>query len=98
MPYVKIHKSYKPDKELMVVVAGRRVHFGNPNMPIKPGTPDGDNYCKRSYSMGNVNNPFKPNYWSRRHWGCSGYKSSKRRAFKAGDVVHVPQSLIDRHK
>ena len=78
---------YKPstrkDKQLMVDVKGKTIHFGNPNMPEYPGTKRGDNYCTRSFYIKangefTRDNPLSPNYHSRRKlWNCEGKRSMK---------------------
>ena len=76
----EIYKSTRKNKQLMVDVNGKTIHFGNPTMPEYPGTKRGDNYCTRSYGIGNTNNPSSANFWSRKYlWNCIGKKSKKNK-------------------
>lgn len=56
------------------------VHFGDPNMREFPGTKRGNNYCSRSFGIGNLKNTQSANFWSRWYlWNCKGKKSYKKR-------------------
>ena len=78
-----IKPSNRKDKQYMVNVNGRLVHFGDPTMKEYPGTKRGDNYCTRSAGIKDkagsktsqdINSP---NFWSRKFlWGCKGRKST----------------------
>lgn len=77
-------KSTRKNKQMMVKVGSKVVHFGDPTMKEYPSTKRGDAYCARSYGIkdkyGNPtrNNPESANYWSRKHlWGCQGKKSRR---------------------
>jgi len=71
-----IKKSTRKNKQLMVNVNGKTVHFGDPKMPEYPGTKRGDAYCARSYGIKGRNNIKSPNFWSRKVlWKCKGKKS-----------------------
>jgi len=77
-----VKKSSRKNKQLMVDVNGKTVHFGDPTMPEFPGTKRGDNYCARSFGIGNIDNPKSANFWSRKYlWNCKKKKSLKQEMF-----------------
>ena len=87
MPYtiingkrITIAPSTRENKQLMATFPnGRVVHFGDPSMKEYPGTSRGDNYCARSSGIKGVDDPYSPNYWSRKYlWHCVGKKSVKK--------------------
>ena len=74
-----IFKSTRKNKQLMVRVNNKLVHFGDPSMREYPGTKRGDAYCARSFGIGNVDNVESANFWSRKYlWNCKGKKSIKK--------------------
>jgi hypothetical protein len=78
----KIKKSPRKNKEYVAVSpSGKKVHFADPNMPEFPGTKRGDNYCARSFGIGNLNNKSSANFWSRQLWSCKGKKSVSKDPF-----------------
>lgn len=77
-----VQKSTRKNKEWMVEVNGKTVHYGDPTMKEYPGTSRGDNYCARSYGIGKKYNLLgditSPNTWSRKDlWDCKGKKSKR---------------------
>lgn len=78
---MSFEKSNRKDKRFIKVVNGKKVHFGDQNSDIRPGTSKGDSYCARSYGITDKNgNPTRddilsPNYWSRKVWRCKEKKS-----------------------
>lgn len=71
-----IQKSTRKNKQLMVKVNGKLIHFGDPKMPEFPGTKRGDNFCTRTYGIKGRNDITSPNFWSRKYlWKCKGKKS-----------------------
>jgi hypothetical protein len=78
-----IKKSSRKNKEYVAVApSGKKIHFADPTMSEYPGTKRGDNYCARSYGIGNLKNPKSANFWSRSLWSCDGKKSISRRRFQ----------------
>lgn len=85
----KVSKSPKDDKQLLSKsIDGKKpklkVHFGDPDMKEYPGTKRGDNYCARSYGIGEKYNilgdPKSANTWSRLYlWNCKKKKSMDKR-------------------
>lgn len=76
----KISSSQRKGKQLRVTSLSlkRPVHFGDPSMKEFPGTKRGDNYCARSFGIGNTKNPSSANFWSRKYlWNCVKKKSKK---------------------
>lgn len=77
-----ISKSNRKGKEYMVrLPSGKEVHFADPTLIEYPGTKRGDNYCARSYGIGNLKNKKSANYWSRELWSCIGKKSVSKNKF-----------------
>lgn len=84
----KINNSLRKDKEYVVNVNGKKIHFADPNLKEFPGTKRGDNYCARSLGIAkkyNIKNDLtSPNYWSRKLWSCKGDKSVSKKKFYKG--------------
>lgn len=76
-----IYRSNRKNKEYMVDVNGKFVHFADPNMPEYPGTKRGDNYCARSSGIKGKDNLNSANFWSRKLWSCRNKKSTSKRRF-----------------
>lgn len=77
-----IEDSKRKNKEYFVKLpSGRKVHFADPNMKEYPGTKRGDNYCARSFGIGNLKNTKSANFWSRKLWSCKGKKSISKKRF-----------------
>jgi hypothetical protein len=72
---MKVKPSTRENKKYMVEVNGQKIHFGDPNYKISPGTDRGDNYCARSAGIKGANDPTTANYWARQLWNCKGEKS-----------------------
>lgn len=81
---VKVMPSPRKNKQLVAKFPdGKKVHFGDPDMPEFPGTKRGDAYCARSYGLGKknktLNDPRSANTLSRKIlWNCRGKKSLRK--------------------
>lgn len=51
--------------------------YGDPKAKIRPGTPAGNAYCKRSLGIQKKHGRTPANVMSRAAWGCSGPRSYK---------------------
>ena len=70
-----VRPSTQNNKQYMVKVGKKTVHFADPKMPEYPGTKRGDSYCARSYGIKGKGDINSANYWSRKLWSCKGKKS-----------------------
>jgi hypothetical protein len=79
-----VEESDRKGKQLVATFKdGKKIHFGDPDMPEYIGTKRGDNYCSRTR---NLNSPSikNANSLSRKIlWNCNGNKSETTKK-KAG--------------
>jgi len=78
-----VYKSSRKNKQRMVKVDDKWIHYGDPKMKEYPGTKRGDSYCARSFGLGKkfgvLEDPTSPNFWSRKDlWNCINKKSKRR--------------------